>query len=894
VTGELTFLPHLRRGMAAAASTPDPLAGPFPAPVTAEAWVSVEGRRVTRTVMLEGAGEVTGLGTGQVVRCEPQPGSTDVEPNYFALCEVAAPDLPWMMTPAAPGQNERLRPWLVLVVVRRQEGVSVAGRSTTDLAVLTIEPPATVAAELPDLADSWAWAHVQASVPTDQIGATVATGGSGVLARFLCPRRLVAGTAYYACLVPAVDAAVARGLGGQPATESLEPAWDLAAPPERIELPVYHWWEFATGETGDFESLCRRLQPDTGEAVMGLHAMDVRDPGLVTPAARPVIVDLEGALMTLGASPRRWPSDHRDRFTAEIEPVLDAAIATPITAVAEPGRYDPAVDDPVLTPPAYGAWPSAVTELPDSGWVRGVNVSPVRRAMAGLGAAVVRANQEALVAAAWDQAGDLRAAASLVNQARLAAEIGESWARRARSLPDADVLQLTRVLHPVLDDGDRSVRSSVLASGAPAGLFSASYLRRTRPGSTLWRDWRRLAGDDARLAANHAGTVLAATRAGSDSSLRVALAFADYVVPKGTQCVDPTLRSAPATSRPARSRTVPGVPGTPGGPVIPGIPRPTASPAAAVRADLVPHRAVRTSLVARVPALDAVLAPGALPSALTVAPRFDDALYWDLLALGASWIVPGIELLGANRVRLLAVNTPFVGAFLIGANTEIARELRWRDYPIDLRATCFQRFFEYVADPDRTDITELSGWDTTASIVANMGGADVTMTAIVVRGDLVRRYPSAHWFLQPAQLAEEGWQPVDGAVVEISFLGALDAQTAVYGFDVDPDTVRGNRENGVGGYFVGVEERLGAPRFGLDPATRAHFTGTPRGWDEASWGHLVDSREALDALTHARATGLRLDGATLDGTTWGRNSAHMARATWQRPFRMLMHADLLI
>jgi hypothetical protein len=508
---------------------------------------------------------------------------------------------------------------------------------------------------------------------------------------------------------------------------------------------------------------------------------------------------------------------------------------------------------------------------------------------------VVRANQEALVAAAWDQAGDLRAAASLVNQARLAAEIGESWARRARLLPDADVLQLTRVLHPVLDDGDRSVRSSVLSSGAPAGLFSASYLRRTRPGSTLWRDWRRLAGADARLAENHAGTVLRAIRADPGSTLRVALAFADYVVPTGAQCVDPTLRATVATPRPApASRTVPGIPGVPGGPGIPGIPRPPVSPAAAVHADLVPHRAVRSSLVARVPALDTVLAPGALPSALTVAPRFDDALYWDLLALGAEWIVPGIERLGANRVRLLAVNTQFVGAFLIGANTEIARELRWRDYPVDLRATCFHRFFEYVADPARTDITELSGWDTASSIVANMGGADVTMTAIVVRGDLVRRYPSAHWFLQPAQLGEDGWQPVDGTVIEVSFLGALDAQTAVYGFDLDPDTVRGDRENGVGGYFVGVEERLGAPRFGLDQAARAHFTGTPRGWDEASWGHLVDSREALDALTHARATGVRLDGTTLDGTTWGRNSAHMARATWQRPFRMLMHADLLV
>jgi hypothetical protein len=32
----------------------------------------------------------------------------------------------------------------------------------------------------------------------------------------------------------------------------------------------------------------------------------------------------------------------------------------------------------------------------------------------------------------------------------------------------------------------------------------------------------------------------------------------------------------------------------------------------------------------------------------------------------------------------------------------------------------------------------------------------------------------------------------------------------------------------------------------------------------------------------------------LNQTTWGFNSAHLARATWQRPFRMLIPADQLV
>jgi len=892
MSGELTFLPFVRRGIAMVSTRPDPLSGPLPV-ATAEASVTIDGRQVTRTIELQGAGEVAGIGVGQVVRCDPQAGSVDVEPNYFVVCELAAPDLPWMMTPAAPTSSGQLRPWMVLVVVRRQDGVAVTTRSTIDLQVLTIESPAVPAAELPDLTDSWAWVHVQASPPTGDIAAAVTSGDRGVFARLMCPRRLDPETAYVACLVPAFDAAVDRGLGGEPDSGAdLHPAWDTAAMGERIELPVYHSWEFSTGEGGDFETLCRRLRRDIGGATMGLHAMNVGDPGMITPSVKPVIVDMEGALVTLDAEPRPWPEPHRTTFTDDMTPLMRAAIAAPVVVAKELPGYDPLADDPVLTPPAYGAWPSALTELPSSGWVHGVNMVPVHRAMAGLGAAAVRANQESLVAAAWDQAGDLHGATSMLNRARLAAEIGESWARRVRALPDADVLQLTSMLHPVLNDGATSVRTSLRSAGVAAGVFSSSYLRRTRPGSPLWRDWqRRINSTGARLAVDHADTMLRAVRAAEGAEVRAALTFAAYVVPAGTQTSDPTLRdfTVALALGPRPRRSVPSVPS--GDLVIGGG---SSGQAAAVRTDLVPHRAVRASTIARMPALGSALAPGALPSSLSLAPTFDDGLYWDLLGLGAEWIVPGIGRLEANRVRLLSVNERFIGAFLVGANTEIVRELRWRDYPIDLRATCFHRFFDYVADPGRDDIGELSMWDTERSILDNMPGGDETMTAIVVRGDVVRRYPSAHWFMQPARLGAGGWEPVEGAVVEVSFLGSLDAQTAVYGFDIDPEKARGDRGNGKPGYFVGVEERVGAPRFGLDDAKKADFTGRPTSWDTASWGHLVASQQELDALTHARATGSRLDRVARDDTTWGRNAAHIARATWQRPFRMLIHADVLI
>jgi hypothetical protein len=339
---------------------------------------------------------------------------------------------------------------------------------------------------------------------------------------------------------------------------------------------------------------------------------------------------------------------------------------------------------------------------------------------------------------------------------------------------------------------------------------------------------------------------------------------------------------------------------------IPGRVTPTPKPQAgddvsaladSVRARLDPITGVRAGLTARIPALDDILPDGALSARLTLAPRFDDPLYADLLAVGAHWIMPGVESLGANRVRLLAVDDTFVGAFLIGANHALAQELLWRGYPVDPRATFFHRFWDRVdtGGTDLDDLSDLAGWELTQTIRENMGGRGEAMTAIVVRAELVRRYPTAHWFLQPARQDRQGaWVPAADGAVEVAFAESLDAETAVYGFDLPPDQVRGDRANGVPGYFVAIEEQPCGPRFGLDPVRRGQFETTPSAWDNLAWGHLVDSQAQLDALTHAPVDGARLAGFTLDGTTWGENSAHQARATWQRPFRMLIHADALI
>src|SRR5262249_9683093 len=148
-----TFLPWVQGGIARSiAATDDPTTA-LTARVTLPVNVHVDGAGdVPTTVKLYGPGDITGVDPAQIVRRDPAPGTTQFEAGYMPQTGSARADRRWLFPPAAPGTTKtRLRPWLVLVAVRK---------ATTRLAgnVLEVDNPA---AELPDLSQSWAWAHGQ-------------------------------------------------------------------------------------------------------------------------------------------------------------------------------------------------------------------------------------------------------------------------------------------------------------------------------------------------------------------------------------------------------------------------------------------------------------------------------------------------------------------------------------------------------------------------------------------------------------------------------------------------------------------------------------------------------------------------------------------------------------
>src|SRR5262249_32571796 len=162
---------------------------------------------------------------------------------------------------------------------------------------------------------------------------------------------------------------------------------------------------------------------------------------------------------TPGVVPRPWKDRDRAPFQSAVTKLLDAAIQRTDVQPPDPGApYDPATQDPVVGPPLYGQWPAGAVGVPRTGWVRDLNLDPVAGAAAGLGAQVVRAAQEELVAAAWDQAGSARAAVAALDQGRLAVEVGRRLTGRLAALGDGDVLHLTAPLQALLGAGGKSIR----------------------------------------------------------------------------------------------------------------------------------------------------------------------------------------------------------------------------------------------------------------------------------------------------------------------------------------------------------------------------------------------------------------------------------------------------
>lgn len=506
---DLVFLPWLQRGAATALEDQDSLGPDHAGVAMADATVRVnDAHDVTMQLRLMGPGHVTGLQTAQVIRTDPTRGDRAFEPNYFPLVEFDEPSLPWLFTPVGADSDGKLRPWLCLVVVRKQLGVSLDPPRRGSLPVLRIGSPALPSAELPDLEDSWAWAHAQvtaeAETGPDPFAELLTGDPSHSLSRLVCGRILATDTDYLACVVPTFELGRLAGLG-EPITaqeeKRLAPAWTIHPDPGFVELPVYYHWDFATGAGGDFQSLAMLLRARPLPEGVGLRPYDVSKSGVNSDGDDPTPLALGGALRPVDLAPPTWPDEEQhERFRRDLADIVNLPLNL--------GN-----DEPLLAPPRYGAVQARLGEVAPTRsdrWFEQLNLEPSARIAAQFGTEVVQQHQELLMASAWDQVDGLADVNRVLRHAQLHLAVATSLHVRhvARLQPDAGLRMLAPALGritraPEAHRPDTGLVAMLASTGLPAAAFGTTLRRIARPQGALARRPRRVEASLGGAAAEH-------------------------------------------------------------------------------------------------------------------------------------------------------------------------------------------------------------------------------------------------------------------------------------------------------------------------------------------------------------------------------------------------------
>jgi hypothetical protein len=304
----------------------------------------------------------------------------------------------------------------------------------------------------------------------------------------------------------------------------------------------------------------------------------------------------------------------------------------------------------------------------------------------------------------------------------------------------------------------------------------------------------------------------------------------------------------------------------------------------------------RTTVPARLRGMLSVGAGAALldatSEAITVAPTLDRVMaapeldvpaYEYLAALDPERFLPGVGSIPDDAITLLKTNPRFVEALLVGLNDEMNRELLWREFPTDQRGTPFRSFWRW--NDERPEIAPIHEWPAGNGLGSNARGGPGGQIVLLVRGRILRRYPNT------AVLAWRARR--DGPDVKVLtdppdvrlpvFAGVLGSDIAFAGFNL----TEADLDTGDGWFFV-LQEQPSEPRFGFDELSPGAALASLVTWSDASWQLTGTAPGAW--LTIA---GNPLAGVVVPGARFADDAGHLAAITFQKPFRVAVHADSL-
>jgi hypothetical protein len=770
----------------------------------------------TVAFLLAGPADVAGLQPGAIGRRYPAPGTLDHESDRCPYVELRDPGLPWRYTPAgSPGGGDQ-HPWLVLVVGTEGDEIAPIGDQ------VTLSPGVQVAHRLGD-GGRYPWAHVQVDAEQRR------------LARLLSGRRLEAGTDYLAVLVPAFAD------DGTPALTGTDP----------VTVALYDHWRFRTATpAGSFEDLAGALRPGGADPTTG--RADVAYPRV--PGAGPLSV--RGAL----APRRDDEEEEDDEAPPPPAIAADLAglrtpgrdeAGRPIVGLPRYGGAWHA--DPDATP-----WGAALNGDPRHRGVAGVGLDLAVQLQEEL-VAEARANMGALAEARQRiaQLGAGLAASSALWERRFPSDRRRLlWllgpALRRLVTDDGAVADLATVVDRPLPPGVFSTAARRILRPGPARTAL------TAAGTVDGADVLAAANDCARAPVPVDGGVgidlpydeldqrrrdlvaggridlhpllptiralgVAAGKNGSPAAVLVADRLVD-AVQRGlrapwTGALGLLAQASTITSDDARfSRLQQELAelldrwvelGSDPGDLLPlidgmGDPEPETPPCRPVDLDALAHgifeafdprrpdASARVRVLATIDGLD----PAQPLTPPEVCIGLDRPMWKDVAALAPEWLLPGVGTLPPDALVALETNPVFAEAFLVGLNTGLLEELRWRNVPVATACTPLRMFWdraEAVAGDRLDDIRGIHAW------LGGTGLGDPQHRApgvvpsdlvLVIRSELFRRYPSTVLYLVsavhgsgPEARVDFEADPVAGAARAFpTFQGQVAADVTFFGF----------------------------------------------------------------------------------------------------------------
>ncbi len=954
---QYTFLSSVQEKIRSGIRVPDKQAEtPSAEPLKGHAKLSIELELKTRVhgvqdeteaiedieLYLYGPADIIGIDRRQIIRTEPQPNTQNFLPNYLAAIEFDRPDFPWLFTPAkAEEVHQRLRPWICLIVVRQQEGISLSSPSGRLLPVLKIDSEELLAQELPDLSESWAWAHSQVIHAQGLLDDALKKHPDLTLSRLLCPRRLEENTNYYACLVPTFEVGRKVGLKAHFTdveknidTQLLEPAWDLSKSMQLpFELPVYYHWEFRTGQSGDFKELAEKLTPRTYKNI-GSRKLFVGRGG-VPDWVDMGIVELEGVFRPVKNLPSDTIEEVEQDWVESLKNLLHQTIETESTS------------EPIVGPPIYAHFHHSSEGMFDQqpNWLSDLNLNVRHRSAAGLGVFFVQKLQEELMHSAWQQLGDIQRAQQIRRQRELGKEVSQAMYQKNfeplthfqsngggfPELTDTFFYQLTAPAHALISTQIPIISAQAAQNGETNKI--ATYCRWSRDkqlptGGTI-STFRKLSRPKGPMARRMQAQLSLA------DSIGVKSAQIGKIIPKSFESALKPLGKA-RLELIGQYKEWEAFSETPGGEEIDAGALSRMKQAIDRLSDSLQQLGyqppeekwffpVKKSFTDHLSQLNNSLNPSTttqnnttipLSSTFSVQsgngsqqtppgrqpiphPTFPQAMYELMLEFAPDFLLPGADRIKDNTVTILDINAEFIEAFMLGLNHEMARELLWRNYPTDQRGTYFQNFWSHeTIDLKKIHLWSLQnrrlgdtlreGWQ------AQIEGDSQDQLALIVRGELLRRFPNTIIYAIKAKAENRGTETEPEIVTTLSSAkedrqypihrGELNNDTVFLLFNLDETEARGNLdmpEEKPGWFFI-IQQQPTEARFGLDVSS----AGSGLAWEETGTlpGKYLSAVEIPPPLR----------GNEEPQPRWNFNSAHTAEILLRQPYGIGIHASNLL